>query len=66
MRLSLEKEACFPNLRRDNYRITSAEDAIYNCIAHAAGCDDSWWWPLAGVDGVTWPEGVACEETLEC
>lgn len=55
--LSLDKEAFFPNLRRSEYRVMSNETSVYNCIAHAAGKDDNWWWP-AEADGVHWPEGV--------
>jgi hypothetical protein len=66
MHLSLEKEANFPNLRRGNYRVTSEEDPVYNCIAHAAGRDDGWWWPVDGIDGVVWPGGLERKETLEC
>jgi hypothetical protein len=61
--LPIEKEAVFPNLRREEYLVTSTETPDYNCIAHAAGFDDNWWWP----DGPPsyWPEGVKLEETLE-
>src|SRR4051812_18136314 len=56
MHLSLDREAAFPRLRRDDYRVTSSECTRYNCIAHAAGKDDNWWWPVEGrVDGVHWP-----------
>lgn len=33
----------FPNLT--NYDVTSPSTPTYNCIAWAAGQDDSWWWP---------------------
>ena len=47
--------------------MTSDEDAIYNCIAHAVGWSGAWWWPeLPEIEGVTWPDGVPKEETLEC
>ena len=36
----------FPGLRYDGgFRITSPEDADYNCIAWAFGRKDCWLWP---------------------
>jgi hypothetical protein len=61
----LDKEAYFPLLQRDKYRVTSEETSEYNCIAHAAGRNDLPWWPVEAV-GVDWPEGVDREETLDC
>jgi hypothetical protein len=66
MWLCPEREAVFPNLQREDYRVTSKEDWVYNCIAHAAGRDDMPWWPVeAGTEGVFWPDGVVRECTLE-
>lgn len=63
--LSFDREATFPQLRRGEYRKTSCEDTHYNCIAHAAGKADNWWWPTDGeVEGVYWPSGVEAEETV--
>ena len=47
----------FPGLRYDDgFRITSPEDADYNCIAWALGRKDCWLWPDEDVDGVSvWP-----------
>lgn len=43
----------FPGLRYDGgFRITSPEDADYNCIAWAYGRKDCWLWPDEDVDGV--------------
>jgi hypothetical protein len=65
--LSPEKEAVFPNLRRDNYHVTSDEDTDFNCIAHAVDRNDAPWWPVEeGTEGVFWPEGIRREESLEC
>ena len=64
-RLSPEKEAYFSRMNGRNYRITSEETAVYNCIAYAAHDADAWWWPVEGIPGVHWPEGVPCEETVE-
>ncbi len=57
--LTPEKEGEFPNLRREEYRVTSEEDWVYNCIAHAADKNDAWWWPEEEeIEGVFWPEGI--------
>jgi hypothetical protein len=65
--LPFEREATFPQLRRGEYRKTSCEDTHYNCIDHAAGKDDNWWWPPVDgeMEGVHWPAGVAPVETVE-
>lgn len=62
--LSPKREAEFPNLTRRDYHVTSDETSGYNCIAHAAARDDSWWWP-ADFEWVFWPDNVPKEETLE-
>lgn len=48
----------FPGLRYDDgFRITSPEDADYNCIAWALGRKDCWLWPDEDTDGVSiWPQ----------
>jgi len=67
MHLISDKERYFPNLKREDYRVTSEGDWIYNCIAHAAGKSNAWWWPVEkDTDGVFWPLGVDRNETLEC
>ena len=64
--LSPEREAAFPNLRKNNYHVTSDEDDAYNCIAHAAGKSDIAWWPAPEEDdSVFWPAGVPRQETLD-
>jgi hypothetical protein len=64
--IPFDREAVFPQLRRDDYRKTSSEDSKYNCIAHAANKNNSWWWPVRGsIEGVYWPNGVVIEETIE-
>jgi hypothetical protein len=64
--LPFDREAVFPKLRRGDYRVTSDEDEKYNCIAHAAGRTDNWWWPTnAEIEGVHWPDGVESTETIE-
>jgi hypothetical protein len=50
-----------PRLTPDNYRITSPASWEYNCIAHAAGVTDGWWWPSPGR---YWPPEVPREETI--
>ena len=62
--LLIEREAYFPNLRRGEYRVTSDETSDYNCIAHAAGKADNWWWP--DDPPAHWPGGLEKQTTLEC
>ena len=50
-----------PNLSSENHRITSPATSRYNCIAWAANCTTSFWWPLR--PGF-WPQGVPRKETL--
>jgi hypothetical protein len=61
--LPVDKEAYFPNLTRGEYEVTSDEAADYNCIAHAAGKNDNWWWPAE--PPAYWPDGHNRAETLE-
>jgi hypothetical protein len=61
--LPFDREARFPNLHRDEYEVTSEETSDYNCIAHAAGKDDNWWWP--DDPPAYWPDGHDKAETLE-
>lgn len=49
----------FPKLTDDNSRVTS-EAAYYNCIAWAAGRNDTW---LEPVPGCEWPDGLEREFT---
>jgi len=57
-------ENLFPDLVRTGYHITIPPDPIYNCIAHAAGVTNQWWWP--DPDGFDyWPPGAVRERTLE-
>ena len=55
-------EEIFPNLRKDNYRITSPESHEYNCIAWAAGDTSAVWWPH---NQYYWPPDINRIETLE-
>src|SRR5260370_26191239 len=61
--LAVDREARFPNLMREEYEVTSKESADYNCIAHAAGKNDNWWWP--DDPPAYWPDGHDKAETLE-
>ena len=58
----------FENLKDGEYELTSPFDAKYNCIAHAAGENDKWWWSVdkktAGND-VFWFDNVPSQATLE-
>src|SRR5437588_7588441 len=57
-------ESLFPDLTRTSYHVTSPPDPVYNCIAHAVGVSNQWWWP--DPDGFDyWPAGVVRERTLD-
>jgi hypothetical protein len=56
-------EDLFPDLSAWGYRITSACDVTYNCIAWAAGRTDAWWWPDPMGVGY-WPTGLPRTETM--
>lgn len=53
----------YPNLLQEGCVKTSDKDPGYNCIAHAAGDDEKWWWPKSGKLGY-WPKGVTNKVTL--
>jgi hypothetical protein len=57
-RLPFWKEQCFPGLLSTGYGVTSNDDPSYNCIAWAAGKEntDSFWTPFALGGGYYWPE----------
>ena len=57
-------ERLFPRLRDATYKITSPEQADYNCIAWAAG-DDSRWWEPDSLGLYYWPEDMPREYTVE-
>jgi len=66
LRLKPSRERKFPNLIREGYRVTSPDEWVYNCVAHAADRTDARWWPTADeVEGVFWPESVPRDETIE-
>ena len=48
-------ERLFPKLARAGYRVMSPANPRYNCIAWAAGTEDTWWWPPGGFNGHYWP-----------
>jgi hypothetical protein len=57
-------EAVFPGLVGKEYRVTSPEDDVYNCIAWAAGVTSGWWWPDKAGQG-HWPTGIPREPTVD-
>lgn len=61
--LPIEIECSFPQLIRGEYLKTSSDTVDYNCIAHAANIDDSWWWPADG-PGIYWPPNAEKAETV--
>lgn len=48
-------QALFPNLPLAEYRATSGQSCLYNCIAWAAEDIDSWWWPS---EDAFWPVDI--------
>ncbi len=57
--------AAFPNLQPDDYQVTSPATPRYNCIAWAAGNDDTWWWPPGGFNGYYWAPDVGKDGSIE-
>lgn len=59
----------FPQLREENFVISSPVDREYNCIAWACGVNNRWYDIREGLDGVEWPcsirsESIVALETL--
>lgn len=50
----------FPGLAKSHFEITSDPNALYNCIAWAAGDDQHFWWP-----GAFWPRSLGKQVTRE-
>ena len=57
--------AAFPNLQPNDYQVTSPATPRYNCIAWAAGKNDTWWWPPGGFNGYYWPPDVEKDGSIE-
>ncbi len=59
-RIPFDRESCFPNLFSSGYGKSSDEDFEYNCVAWAAGEENTqeWWDPLALGPGYYWPNGL--------
>lgn len=57
-------EGIFPNLKKEEFELTSPRTVEYNCIAWAAGDNTKCWWPNFRI-GYYWPPNLPCEETLE-
>jgi hypothetical protein len=56
----------FPALAAGRLSVTSEIDPRYNCIAWAAGTNQSWWWPFpVDLPGNSWPAEVPRETTKE-
>ena len=58
--LSPQREGCFPQLLASRYAVTSEADFLYNCIAWAAGPENTqtWWDPFAIGHGYYWPANL--------
>jgi hypothetical protein len=61
-REAVEKQ--IPRLAEREYRITSPEDASYNCFAWAANDNQRVWSPILLGSGVFWPPGVPARANL--
>lgn len=57
-------ENTFPLLKASPYELTSPCTINYNCIAWAAGDNETWWWPDP-FNQYYWPEEIPREETIE-
>lgn len=55
-------ESCFPHLKANGYRVTSAPSDDQNCIGYAADKAGEWWDPA---EDQIWPDGVARDYTVE-
>ena len=58
----------FENISDEDFELTSPFDAKYNCIAHAAGENDKWWWSVDMVmvgNDVFWFNNIPGQATLE-
>ena len=53
----------WPRLRDEDFHDTSDDTIDYNCIAHAAGVNDDWWWPSPIPNVSYWPPGVTVART---
>lgn len=57
-------EDCLPGLKSANYKITSNETTLYNCIAWALGEDHRWWSP-SPVSEDFWPSELPKGDTVD-
>ena len=55
-------EEIFPGLQASGYYFTSPATKEYNCIAWAAGDNETWWWPNKDC---FWPSEIPQEENLD-
>jgi hypothetical protein len=56
----------FESLTPENHQPTSPPDPNYNCIAWAAGCNDSFWWPYSyELVPYFWPLGPQDDDSLD-
>lgn len=66
-RLPSDRENVFPSLFANGYAVMSEEDFQYNCIAWAAGDENTqnWWTPFSLGHGYYWPEGLPKRADLD-
>jgi len=55
----------FPNLRPDNFQLTSPATPKYNCVAFAADDEHQWWEPRQYGGKYHWPPEIPQEDTIE-
>jgi hypothetical protein len=53
----------FPKLAPTQFKVTSPQTPDYNCIGHAAGEDDRFWWPW-GKPPYYWPPDLPLDLTV--
>jgi hypothetical protein len=58
-----ELEQTFPLLLASGYRITGPATKLYNCIAWAAGDQDTWW--QGELADAYWPEGIPADGSVQ-
>src|SRR5262245_32862257 len=58
-----ELEQIFPLLKASDYRISAPATKHYNCIAWAAGDQDSWW--QSELEDAYWPEGIPADGAVQ-
>jgi hypothetical protein len=64
-RLSHHLESLYPELKQQDYEVTSPKDKVYNCVAWAVERDTKRWWEPSGEPFDHWPDEVAYDHAFE-